>query len=175
MVIENFCGDRYLWDPCVLVQFRTAIKPMVISIFPPEMVERLREHKTKFDSVRGELAATSEPTVNTKKHTRMVLGFLKIENQKKITGLSEALGRLSIYGAGLQHRADFVTEGWSKESHSCFLSLFLYQLLWERCRPAVQSSRKLWQSWVTSCSCSLSTSVYQLPTMCQAMYQELKM
>ena len=45
MVIENFCGDRYLWDLCVLVQFRTAIKPMVISMFPPEMVERIREQK----------------------------------------------------------------------------------------------------------------------------------
>lgn len=32
MVIENFCGDRYLWDPGVPVQFRTAIKPVVISI-----------------------------------------------------------------------------------------------------------------------------------------------
>lgn len=32
------------------------------------MAERIGEHKTKFDSVRRELATTSEPTVNTKKH-----------------------------------------------------------------------------------------------------------
>lgn len=32
------------------------------------MAERIREHKTKFDSVRRELATTSKPTVNTKKH-----------------------------------------------------------------------------------------------------------
>jgi hypothetical protein len=32
------------------------------------MVERIREYKTKFDSMRRELATTSKPTVNTKKH-----------------------------------------------------------------------------------------------------------
>ena len=95
MVIENFCSDRYLWDPCVLVQFRTAIKPMVISIFPPEMVERLREHKTKFDSVRRELAATSEPTVNTKKHNHTDgLGLFENreseENHRFVWGSGEA-------------------------------------------------------------------------------------
>lgn len=48
------------------------------------MAERIREHKTKFDSVRRKLATTSKPTVNTKKHKHTDgLGFLKIENQKK--------------------------------------------------------------------------------------------
>jgi hypothetical protein len=50
------------------VQFKTAIKPVVISIFSPKMVERMREYKTKFDSLRRELATLSKPTVNRKKH-----------------------------------------------------------------------------------------------------------
>lgn len=77
------------------MQFRTAIKPLVISISPPEMVERLREHKTKFDSVRRELAATSEPTVNTKKHKHTDgLGLFKNreseENHRFVWGPGEA-------------------------------------------------------------------------------------
>lgn len=76
------------------MQFRTAIKPMVISMFPLEMVERKKEHKTKFDSMRRELATTSKPTVNTKKHKHMDgLGLLKTEseeNKSQLCGFGEA-------------------------------------------------------------------------------------
>lgn len=48
------------------------------------MGERIREHKTKFDSMRRELATTSKPTVNTKNHKhKHGLGLFK----KKITAL----------------------------------------------------------------------------------------
>lgn len=106
MVIENFCTDRYLWDPGVLVQFRTAIKPMVISIFPPEMPERIREHKTKFDSMRRELATTSKPTINTKKHKYTDgLGLFKNQRIRRKAELClGALGRLSFYILGLWYK-----------------------------------------------------------------------
>lgn len=130
MVIENFCGDRYLWDPGVLVQFSAAIKPMVISIFPPEKAERIREHKTKFDSVRRKLAATSKPTVNTKKHKHTDgLGLFKNRESWENTALYRALGRLGIYVVGLQyraicnrkteHRKPFLFSGFTSESHCC--------------------------------------------------------
>lgn len=58
----------------------------------------------------------------------MVLGFLKIENQKKITALFGALGRLSIYVVVCSLKP-FVTERWSPESHSCVLAVFSNQIV----------------------------------------------
>lgn len=59
------------------------------------MAERIREHKTKFDSVRRELATTSKPTVNTKKHKHTDgLGLFKNreseENHSFVWGTGEA-------------------------------------------------------------------------------------
>lgn len=59
------------------------------------MAERIREHKTEFDSMRRELATTSKPTVNTKKHKHTDgLRFLKNreseENHSFVWGTGEA-------------------------------------------------------------------------------------
>lgn len=59
------------------------------------MAERIREHKTQFDSVRRELAKTSKPTVNTKKHKHTDgLGLFKNreseENHSFVWGTGEA-------------------------------------------------------------------------------------
>lgn len=58
----------------------------------------------------------------------MVLGFLEIEKQKKSPALFGALGRLSIYIAGLQYRV-ICNRKWSIDSHSCFLALFPNQIV----------------------------------------------
>lgn len=138
MVIENLCGDRYSWDPGVLVQFSTAIKPMVISISSPEMAERIREHKTKFDSVRRKLATTSKPTVNTKKHKHTDgLGFLKIENQKK----KSQLCRIRCFSLSILSRENYLgDEGIFGELlrcclDSCFRKIWLTigNQIWKLC------------------------------------------
>lgn len=65
------------------------------------MAERIREHKTKSDSVRRELATTSKPTVNTKKYKHTDgLGLFKNRESEENHSFG-ALVRLSLYVVGL--------------------------------------------------------------------------
>lgn len=110
------------------MQFKTAIKPVVISIFPPKMVERRREYKTKFDSLRRELATLSKPIVNRKEHKhacRLEL-FRNREAKENQLCLGQWGGQaFMVWTCSME---PFAMEKRSLESYSCFLAFVPNQI-----------------------------------------------
>ena len=169
MVIENFCGDRYLWDPTVTAfgAAQTAIKLMVISISPLKWLKELGDIKQKPESVRRKLATTSNLQSTQSNKRTDGPGLFKNRESEENHSFAWDTGEAQHLCMDKGPAKSPVQGKDEARSRSCFgfLSESNLESVQASAMPCVRKLQPI--RWITWCSRTYSTNVYWLPTMCQ--------